>query len=333
MRLAEMGTPMRRRQFITLAGGMAVWPLAARAQGDVPVVGYLSNFSPETNRKFTEAFREGLNEAGFQEGRNVNIEYRWAEEGRYETLPKMAAELAHRPVSVIFASPIPAALAAKATTATIPIVFAVGSDPVETGLVTSLNRPGGNATGATFLSVELGSKRLELLRDLAPKIASVGLLVNPHNPNAVPQKKEMEAATKALGLRLDTLEASAESDFDSVFRTLEQRNDALVVSADPFFISHRSQLVGLAVQYAIPTMYYAREFVSAGGLISYASSLDDSFRRAATYVARILKGEKAADLPVIQPTKFELVLNLKAAKALGLTVSPTLLARADEVIE
>ena len=233
---------IKRRDFIALLGGAVTWPLVVRAQGDVPVIGYLSSFSPETNRNFTDAFREGLNEAGFREGRNVNIEYRWAEEGRYATLPKLAAELANRRVSVIFASPIPAALAAKATTATIPIVFAVGSDPVETGLVTSLNRPGGNATGATFLSVELGSKRLELLRDLAPKIASVGLLVNPHNPNAVPQIKQMEEATKTLGLPLDTLEASAESDFDSVFRTLRQRNDALVVSADPLFINHRSQL-------------------------------------------------------------------------------------------
>jgi putative ABC transport system substrate-binding protein len=324
---------MKRRDFTALLGSAITWPLVARAQGDVPVVGYLSSFSPETNRKFTEAFRAGLDEAGFREGRNVNIEYRWAEEGRYETLPKLAAELANRRVSVIFASPIPAALAAKAATATIPIVFAVGSDPVETGLVTSINRPGGNATGATFLSVELGSKRLELLRELVPKVASVGLLVNPRNPNAVPQTKGMEEATKALGLRLDILEASAESDFDRVFRTLRQRNDALVVSADPFFFSHLSQLVGLAAEYAIPTMYYAREFVSAGGLISYASSIGDSFRRAATYVARILKGEKVADLPVIQPTKFELALNLKAAKALGLTVSPTLLGRADEVIE
>jgi len=324
---------IKRRDFTALLGGAVTWPLVARAQGDVPVIGYLSSFSPETNSKFTDAFREGLNEAGFREGRNVNIEYRWAEEGRYATLPKLAAELANRRVSVIFASPIPAALAAKATTATIPIVFAVGSDPVETGLVTSLNRPGGNATGATFLSVELGSKRLELLRDLAPKIASVGLLVNPHNPNAAPQIKQMEEATKTLGLPLDTLEASAESDFDGVFRTLRERKDALVVSPDPFFINHRSQLVGLAAQYAIRTMYYERGFVSVGGLVSYASNLDDSFRRAATYVARILKDEKAGDLPVIQPTKFELVLNLKTAKALGLTVSPTLLARADEVIE
>ncbi len=326
---------MRRRKFITLVGGATITlPLAGRAQQPaMPVIGFLSSFSPETNRKFTEAFRAGLDEAGFHEGRNVNIEYRWAEAGRYETLPKLAAELANQRVSVIFASPIPAAVAAKAATATIPIVFAVGADPVETGLVTSLNRPGGNATGTTFLSVELGSKRLELLRDLVPKVASVGLLVNPHNPNAVSTIKGMEEATKALGLRLDTLEASAEGDFDNVFRTLRQRNDALMVSADPFFFGHLSQIVGLAAEYAIPTMYYAREFVSAGGLVSYASSLGDSFHQAATYVARILKGEKAADLPVLQPTRFELTLNLKAAKALGLTVLPTLLARADEVIE
>jgi putative tryptophan/tyrosine transport system substrate-binding protein len=324
---------MKRRAFITLLGGAVTWPLAARAKSDLPVVGYLSGFSPDTNRRFVEAFRDALDDNGFSEGRNVTIEYRWAEEGRYETLPIMAADLASRRVSVIFASPIPAALAAKAATATIPIVFAIGGDPVRTGLVASLNRPGGNATGATFLSVELVSKRLELLRDLVPDIASVGLLVNPHNQSAVPQTKEMEEATKALGLHLDTLEASAESDFDSIFRTLRQRNDKLVVSADPFFISHRRQLVELALQYAIPTMYFEREFVLAGGLVSYSSSFDDSFRRAATYVARILKGEKAGDLPVIQPTKFELVLNLKTAKALGLSVSPTLLARADEVIE
>jgi putative tryptophan/tyrosine transport system substrate-binding protein len=325
---------MRRREFVkAIVGSAVVWPLPARAQSGVPVVGYLSGFSPETNRRFIEAFREALNDSGFAEGRNVTIEYRWAEEGRYETLPAMAADLANRRVSVIFASPIPAVLAAKAATSTIPIVFAIGGDPVGTGLVACLNRPGGNATGATFLSVELVPKRLELLRDLAPNVASVGLLLNPHNQSAVPQTKEMEEATKALGLHLDTLEASAESDFDSVFRTLRQRNDALVVSTDPFFISHRSQLVALALQYEIPTMYFEREFVLAGGLVSYSSSFEDSFRRAATYVARILKGEKAGDLPVIQPTKFELVLNLKTAKAMGLTVSPTLLTRADEVIE
>src|SRR5271166_973306 len=245
----------------------------------------------------------------------------------------MAADFASRRVSVIFASPIPAALAAKAATATIPIVFAIGSDPVATGLVVSLNRPGGNATGATFLSVELGAKRLELLRELVPNVPSVKLLVNPNNPNAVSQTEEMKAATTALGLDFDTLDASSQNDFENVFARLRQRSDALVVSADPFFISHRNQLVALAIQHAIPAMYYAREFVSAGGLVSYASSFDDSFRQAATYVARILNGEKAADLPVTEPTKFELVINLKTAKTLGLTVPPTMLARADEVIE
>lgn len=328
------GDRMRRREFVkAILGSLVVCPpMQARAQSDVPVVGYLSSFSPETNQRFIEVFRESLRNSGFSEGRNVTIEYRWAEEGRYEKLPTMAAELASRPVSVIFASPIPAVVAAKAATTTIPIVFAIGGDPIGAGLVASLNRPGGNATGATFLSVELISKRLELLRELAPNVASVGLLLNPHNPNAVPQIKEMESATKAFGLHLDTFEASDEHDFDNVFRAI-RRNDALVISADPFFIGHRNQLVELALQYAIPTMYFEREFVLAGGLISYSSSFDNSFRRAATYVARILKGEKAGDLPVIQPTKFELVLNLKTAKALALVVPSALLARADEVIE
>src|SRR5215472_7895292 len=325
---------MRRREVIAGLGSAALWPLAAHGQGNMPVVGYLSSFSPEINRKFTEAFRAGLDEAGFREGRNVNIEYRWAEEGRYETLPKLAAELANRRVSVIFASPILAALAAKATTATIPIVFAIGSDPVETGLVVSLNRPGGNVTGATFPSVELGAKRLELLRDLVPKIASIGLLVNPNNPNAAAQTKEMQAAATALGLQLNIVTAGSESDFENAFETLvRQRTNALVLSADPFFFSHRDQLVALAMGRSVPVIYYAREFVVAGGLISYASSFGDSFRQAATYVGRILKGEKAADLPVLQPTKFELVINLKNAKALGLEVPPTVLARADKVIE
>ena len=327
---------MKRREFITLIGGTAAtWPLAARAQQTaMPVIGYLSSFPADINPKLTQAFREGLNDAGFFEGRNLTIEYRWDDEGRYDRLPMMAADLVGRRVAVLFASPIPAALAAKAATATIPIVFAIGSDPVETGLVVSLNQPGGNVTGATFLSIELGAKRLELLHDLVPKIASIALLVNPNNPNAPVQSKEIQAATTALGLQFTLLSAGSQSDLDNAFATLVgQRSDALVVSADPFFFSHRDQLVALAMRHSVPAIYYAREFAVAGGLISYASSFGDSFHQAATYVGRILKGDKPADLPVMQPTKFELVINLKTAKALGLTVPPPLLARADEVIE
>jgi putative tryptophan/tyrosine transport system substrate-binding protein len=327
---------MRRRKFITLLGGAAAaWPLAARAQQSaMPVIGYLSSFPAEINPKFTQAFRQGLNDGGFSEGRNVTIDYRWDEEGRYDRLPKMAADLVVRRVSVLFASPIPAALAAKAATATIPIVFAIGSDPVQTGLVDSLNRPGGNVTGATFLSVELGAKRLELLRDLVPKIVSIALLVNPNNPNAAVQTKEMQAATSALGLQLNVVNAASQNEFDNAFATLSrERTDALVVSADPFFFSHRDQLAALALRHSMPAIYYAREFAVAGGLISYASSFADSFRQAATYVGRILKGEKPADLPVLQPTKFELVINLKTVTALGLTIPQSLLVRADEIIQ
>jgi putative ABC transport system substrate-binding protein len=326
---------MRRRAFIGLLGGAAAWPLGARAQQQaMPVIGYLSSLPANINPKFKEAFLQGLNDVGLFEGRDVSIEYRWDDEGRYERLPIMAGDLVGRQVAVLFASPIPAALAAKAATAAIPIVFAIGSEPVETGLIASMNRPGGNVTGATFLSVELGARRLELLRDLVPNMASVGLLVNPSNPNAAVQTKEMHAATSALGLRLNVLSAASQSDLDHAFATLARdQTEALVVSADPFLISHRDKVVALALRGSVPAIYYAREFAAAGGLVSYASSFSDSFRQAAIYVGRILKGEKAADLPVIQPAKFELVINLKTAKALGLEIPPTLLARADEVIE
>jgi putative ABC transport system substrate-binding protein len=328
---------MRRREFISLfSGAAAAWPLAVRAQqAATPVIGYLSTFlADDTSRKFTQAFRQGLNDAGFVEGRNVTIEYRSAEEGRYDRLRMMAADLVGRRVAVLVASPIPAALAAKAATATTPIVFVIGSDPVEMGLVVSLNRPGGNVTGATFFSVELGAKRLELLRGLVPKVASVALLVNPNNPTTTRQTKDMQAATAALGLRLEIVSAGSQSDFDHVFATLvRQHTDALAVSADSLFISHRAQLVELAARYSIPAAYYAREYAEVGGLMSYGANFADSYRQAATYVGRILKGEKPADLPVIQPTKFELVINLKTAKALGRDVPDRLLALADEVIE
>jgi ABC-type uncharacterized transport system substrate-binding protein len=327
---------VKRREFITLlAGGALAWPIAARAQqSSMPVVGYLSSFPADFNPRFTQSFRQGLNETGFFEGRNVAIEYRWDEEGRYDRLPVMATDLVERHVAVLFAAPIPAALAAKATTATIPIVFAIGSDPVGTGLVASLNRPGGNVTGATFLSVELGAKRLDLLRDLVPNIASIGLLLNPSNPNAAVQTKDMQAATTALRVRLNVVNATSQGNFGDAFATLaRERVNGLVVSADPFFMSHRDELVALALRHSIPAVYYAREFAAAGGLISYASSFADSFRQAGTYVGRILKGEKPAELPVMQPTTFELVINVKTAKALGLDVPPQLLARANEVIE
>jgi len=331
-----MGSAMMRREFIALVGGVAAaWPLAARAQqSTIPVVGYLSSFPADINPKFVQAFRQGLNEAGFVEGRNVTIEYRWDEEGRYDRLPMMVADLIGKQVAVLFASPVPAALAAKAATVTVPIVFAIGSDPVEAGLVDSLSRPGANVTGATFLSVELGAKRLELLRDLLPTMNSIGMLVNPNNPNAAPQTKHLEPVTAALGLQLTVLQASSLSDFDNAFARLAQKRvDAIIVSADPFFISHRAELVALAAQYTKPVVYYAREFVLAGGLLSYASSFTESFYQAATYVGSILKGEKPADLPILQPTKFELVLNLKTAKALGLTIPQSIMLRADEVIE
>jgi putative ABC transport system substrate-binding protein len=326
---------MRRREFVTLLGGAATLPLAAHAQQTtMPVVGYLSGFPADAYPELARAFRHALHDFGFEEGRNVLIEYRWVEEGRYDQLPTMATDLVGRHVAVLFASPIAAALAAKAATATIPIVFAIGSDPVEMGLVVSLNRPGGNATGATFLSVELGAKRLELLRELAPKIISVALLVNPNNPTSARQTIDMQAATAAFRLQFKTVTVSSQGDFDNVFATLvQERTDALVVNADPLFNSHRDQLVALAMRHSMPAIYAMREYAAAGGLISYATNFADSFREAGAYVGRILKGEKPADLPVQQPTRFELVINRKTAKVLGLSIPDKLIALADEVIE
>ncbi len=331
-----MAIHIRRREFIgTLGGAVATWPLAARAQQTaMPVVGFLSSFPPDTRQEFTQAFRQGLNETGFTEGQNVTIEYRWGEAGQYDRLPRMAGDLIRRQVAVLFASPINAAVVAKDATSNTPVVFAIGSDPVEMRLVAALNRPGGNATGATFLSVELGRKRLELLRDLVPKIISVALLVNPNNPTTATQTKDMQTAATALGLKLQIVNISAQSNIENAFTTLvEQRADALVVSADSIFWELRDQLVASAARHSLPTVYFAREFAAAGGLISYNSDYADSIRQAGTYVGRILKGEKPADLPVLQPTKFALVLNLKTAKALGLTVPLIVQMTANEVIE
>jgi len=309
------------------------WPLAARAQQAVmPVIGFLSGASAAAYKPFVAAFREGLSELGYVEGRNVIIEYRWGE-GQYDRLPPLAAELVRRQAAVIIA-PGPAALAAKAATTTIPIVFAAGYDPVDLGLVGSLNSPGGNLTGTSMLNVEVVPKRLELLHELVPTVTVMGLLVNPTNPNAAIQLQDLQAAARTLGLQSHVLHARSERDFDTVFATLtELRAGALVIGADVFFNIRSAELAALALRHAVPAAYQYREFTAAGGLMSYGGSIIESYRQAGVYAGRILKGDKPADLPVQRSTKVELFLNLKTAKTLGLTVPLPLLGRADEVIE
>jgi putative ABC transport system substrate-binding protein len=328
---------MRRREFITLLGGAAAaWPLAARAQQPaMPVIGFLSSTSPHLYEHRLRPFGQGLKEAGYVEGQNVEIDYRWAE-GQHDRLPALAAQLVQRRVAVIVAAGgTPSAMAAKAATATIPIVFGVAVDPVEVGLVASLSRPGGNVTGVTNLNVEVGPKRLELLRELLPSVTVIAVLVNPASPAiADPFVRGMQAAARTLGLQLHVLHASTERDFDTVFATLVQlRAGALVLGPDIFFNARSEQLAALTIRHAVPAIFQYRQYVAAGGLLSYGPSEKEYYRLVGVYTGRILKGAKPADLPIEQPIKFELMINLKTAKALGITVPPTLLARADEVIE
>ena len=326
---------MRRRDFITLLGGTAAtWPLAAHARQGMPVIGYLNGASAAEFPHLLAAFHKGLSETGYAEGRNVTIEYRYAD-GQYDRLPALAADLVSRKVSVIVSTAgTPTVRAAKAATSTIPIVFVIGGDPVRFGFVASLSRPGGNITGMTLFGIELATKRLGLLLELVPAATIIGVLANPSNPITKPQLTDLKAAAHMLGRPLLVLKASAESDFATVCTAIDQQHiDALVVAADPFFDDRRAQIVSMAAQQKVPACYVRHEFVREGGLISYGADLPDAFRQAGVYTGRILKGEKPADLPVMQPSKFELAINLKAAKALGLTVPTALLARAEEVIE
>lgn len=321
---------MRRREFILIGSAVATWPLAGRAQQTaMPVVAFLRDTAPDVG--LATAFRDGLNETGFVEGQNVAIEYQWGEGDR---LPAMASELVRRKVNVIATGGLPASLAAKSATSAIPVVFATGDDPVLVGLVTSLNRPGGNVTGISFLLSVLVGKRIELIRELAPSATMVAFLVDPTFPTSEAATRDAQAAAHALGLKLLVLNASSQGDFQTAFAKIRQHHaSALIVNANTLFTSYINQLIALAAHHAVPTIYQLRQAVEAGGLASYGASFADAYRQAGIYAGRILKGEKPSELPVLQPTKIELVINLKTANALGLTVPPSLLARADVVIE
>ena len=327
---------MRRREFITLLGGVAAaWPLAVRAQQQTtPVVGFMSARSPAEAASDLAAFRHGLGQAGYFEGKNVTVEYRWAE-GRYDRLPAMAAELVARQVAVLAAvGGEPSGLAAKAATNTIPIVCTLGGDAVKAGLVTQLNRPGGNITGLTVSVADLGPKRLELTHQLVPNASAVAVLINPKYSPGLAEARDVEAAAHSFGLLITVLEASSESEIDTAFAVLPQHKmDPLIINTDPFLLGQRQQIVQLAAQRNVPTVYFLREFVDAGGLMSYGPSIANSYRQAGIYVGRVLKGENVGELPVVQPTKFDLVINLRTASALGLEIPTNLLVRADEVIE
>jgi len=331
----EIGIGIGRRQFISVLGGAALaWPFATHAQQPaMPVVGFLGSGSLAAFASFVAGVRQGLDEAGFIDGQTVTIEYRWAE-GQYDKLPGLVSELVSRPVSVLMAGGAPAAQAAKTATATIPVVFVAGFDPVQAGLVASLNRPGGNATGIAFIATELAPKRLQLVRDLLPKAAVVAMLANPTTPDAAQEVRLVQATAQAAGLQLRILNVSSLSNIESAFASfVEQRPDVVMVGVDPFMFSKRNEIIAFVMRSGIPAVFPFREYSEVGGLISYGTDIVSAYRQGGNYVGRILKGEKPADLPVQQSTKFELIINLKTAKAISLTIPHSLLVLADEVIE